>query len=204
MVVHENVSPSDEARALVRLTFDELGRGPGGIWAIHRTIAQRAFRAVPGARGVQIAHDAISGAVYGGLRGASSFLGRGAAAAVTNAPPLSTTRRGSAVLGAVNGLIGGVLEHERSPRQHPMAVRVGGEPVAPTPESLAAAFPDARPRLVVFVHGLMETEFGWSFGQRETYGARLERDLGCTAVHVRYNTGRHISENGRSLDDLME
>src|SRR3954468_17731528 len=99
MVVHENGSPSDEARALARLTFDELGRGPGGIWAIHRTIAQRAFRAVgPGARGVQMAHDTISGAVYGGLRGATSFVGRGAAATVSSAQPLSTSPRGSAVL----------------------------------------------------------------------------------------------------------
>src|SRR3954471_8744108 len=98
MVVHESMSGSGESRALVRLTFDELGRGPGGIWAIHRTIAQRAFRAVPGARGVQGAHDTISCAVYRRLRGASSFVGRGAAAAVSNAQPLSTTRRGSAVL----------------------------------------------------------------------------------------------------------
>src|SRR5438270_466390 len=37
----------------------------------------------------------------------------------------------------------------------------------------------------------------------ECYGTRLARDLGCTAVFVRYNTGRHISENGRSLAELL-
>src|SRR3954451_3207283 len=101
MVVHENVSssPSGEAGALARLTFDELGRGPGGIWAIHPAIAGRAFSAVgPSARAIQVTHDAISGTVYGGLRGATSLLGRGAAAAVAEAPALSTTRRGSALL----------------------------------------------------------------------------------------------------------
>src|SRR3954471_3398629 len=202
---HQMVAIKDEAPALARLTFDELARGPAGIWAIHQAIAQRAFRAVgPPGRVVQVTHDTISGAVYNGLRGATSFVGRGAARAVADAPALSTTPRGSAVLAAVNGLIGDVLERERSPLQQPMAVRPGGEPVALTPESLTEAFPDARPRLVVFLHGLMETEFGWSLGQREPYGARLERDLGCTAVYVRYNTGRRISENGRSLDDLME
>ena len=50
----------------------------------------------------------------------------------------------------------------------------------------------------------METEFAWGFGGGETYGARLARDLGVTPVYVRYNTGRHISENGRSLAELLE
>src|SRR5690349_10497176 len=113
---HQAVSTTDEAPALARLTFDELGRGPGGIWAIHQAIATRAFRAVgPSGRAIQVAHDSISGAVYGGLRGATSLVGRGAARAVADAPPLSNTRRGSAVLAAVNGLIGDVLERERSP-----------------------------------------------------------------------------------------
>src|SRR3954447_11945733 len=108
MVVHEDVSHAvSESRALARLTFEELGRGPGGIWAIHRAIASRAFRATgPPARAVQATHDAISGAVYGGLRAATGALGRGAEQAVARhaalAPPLSTTPRGSAVLAAIN------------------------------------------------------------------------------------------------------
>src|SRR5436309_1398051 len=38
----------------------------------------------------------------------------------------------------------------------------------------------------------------------ETYGTRLARDLGATPVYVRYNSGRHVSENGRSIDELLE
>jgi pimeloyl-ACP methyl ester carboxylesterase len=69
---------------------------------------------------------------------------------------------------------------------------------------LRAAFPDASSRVVVFVHGLMTTEFSWSLFGPEPYGERLARELGCTPVYLRYNTGRHISENGRSLSELME
>ena len=77
-------------------------------------------------------------------------------------------------------------------------------PSRSSPDALAAAFPDATPRIVVFVHGLMTTEFSWALGGRERYGDRLAREIGCTPVYVRYNTGRHISENGRSLSELME
>jgi pimeloyl-ACP methyl ester carboxylesterase len=36
------------------------------------------------------------------------------------------------------------------------------------------------------------------------HGAALARDLGCTPVYLHYNSGRHISENGREFADLME
>jgi pimeloyl-ACP methyl ester carboxylesterase len=62
----------------------------------------------------------------------------------------------------------------------------------------------AGPRIVVFVHGLMTNEFSWSLGGHERFGDRLARETGCTPVYVRYNSGRHISENGRSLSELME
>src|SRR5947209_14653024 len=53
----------------------------------------------------------------------------------------------------------------------------------------------------------MGTEFPWHWYAKRcggTYGSQLERDLGLTPVYVRYNTGRHISENGRSLHELIE
>jgi pimeloyl-ACP methyl ester carboxylesterase len=193
----------DELRALGRLAFGELADAVGGLGGVHRAISDRVFRHVgPGARAAQVGHDAIAGGVYAGLRGAVRLAGAGVARA---APPaeLSATPRGSLVVGVLNGLRGDALEAEASPLQQPMAVRVAGRPVPPEGAALAAAFPAARPRLAVFLHGLMETERSWRFGGGETYGERLERDLGVSAVEVRYNSGRHISENGRSLAELL-
>lgn len=72
-----------------------------------------------------------------------------------------------------------------------------------TPDGLATAFPAASGHLTVFVHGLMGSEYTWSLGGRPTYGSRLADDLGSTEVLVRYNTGRHISDNGRDLARLL-
>jgi pimeloyl-ACP methyl ester carboxylesterase len=206
-----------ELRALSRLPFDELADAVGGQGGVHRAIAERVFWGVgrgvgPFARPVQLTHDAVTAGVYGAVRGAAGLLGRGADAALRlgdhgGGPAPSTTQRGSLVLGVLQGLRGDTLERENSPLQQPMAVRLAGCPVAPEAPALAAAFPAATPRLVIFLHGLMETEFSWHLGARETgetYGSRLARDLGCTPVDVRYNSGRHISENGRSLAELLE
>jgi pimeloyl-ACP methyl ester carboxylesterase len=206
-----------ELRALSRLPFDELAGALGGQGGVHRAIADRVFWGVsrgvgPFARPVQLTHDAVTARVYGAMRGATGLPARGADAAVrlsdqgSGLAP-SMTRHGSLVLGVLQGLRGDTLEHEDSRLQQPMAVRVRGCPVTPDRAALVAAFPAATPRLVVFLHGLMETEFSWQLGSGEdgeTYGSRLARDLACTPVDVRYNSGRHISENGRSLSELLE
>jgi pimeloyl-ACP methyl ester carboxylesterase len=203
----------DEVRALTRLAFEELSGIPAGIGGIHMAVADRVFRWVgPAAAPARVVHDAVTGGVYGALRSGTHLLGRGVDGAAfalrgpVQAQPVSTTRRGSLAVGILNGLRGDTFERAGSPLHQPMAVRVEGGPVELERDALATAFPAATPRLAVFLHGLMETEFSWRLGARgeeDTYGARLASELGCTPVYVRYNSGRHISENGRSLAELL-
>jgi pimeloyl-ACP methyl ester carboxylesterase len=200
----------DELRALTRLAAAELAGGTGGVGSMHDAIARRVFGAVgPSARATWLAHDAIARGVYASLQGAATVAGHAADRALGRREPgdgrsISATPRGALALAVVNGLIGDRLESEGSDLQEPMALRLHGRIVEPRREALAAAFPHATPRLVVFVHGLMETEHAWRLGGGPGYGARLAHELGCTPLDVRYNTGRHISHNGRSLADLLE
>src|SRR5829696_5311253 len=196
-----------ELRALTVLGFDELRQASGGLGSIQRAVAGRVFQAVgPGAALVRPVHEAVTRGVYAGLGLGTRAVGMATAAAVAtlDAPALSTTPRGSALIAAVTGLRGDALEAEGSPLCEPMAVRVNGAPVALAPDGLREAFPEAGPRVVVFIHGLMTTEFSWALGGHERFGDRLAREIGCTPVYVRYNSGRHISENGRSLCELIE
>jgi pimeloyl-ACP methyl ester carboxylesterase len=203
----------DELRSLTKLAFEELSGAAGGLRDFHQAIATRAFRASgPGALPARVLHDAISAGVYGGLGGAARLIGVAAEAGVAGrverqGRALSISPRGALVVGVLNGLVGDRLEEEASDLQEPMAVRLHGRPVELDAAALPDAFPDATPRLVVFLHGLMETELSWRLaeGQRGgTYASRLREELGCTPIDVRYNTGRHISENGASLADLLE
>jgi pimeloyl-ACP methyl ester carboxylesterase len=203
----------NELRALSALGFEELRGFPGAIRDMHLGIAQRAFRGVgPAGRPVQIIHDALSRRAYGTIGSGAARLGRAADAAmerrgIGEEAQLSTTRRGSAMIAALNGLIGDQLEHSRSDLHQPASVRVDGEAVALDSTSLRTAFPDATGRLVVFLHGLMGNEFYWDLGGAhpgDTYGAQLAADLGSTPIYLRYNTGLHVSENGLSVAALLE
>jgi pimeloyl-ACP methyl ester carboxylesterase len=204
---------ADEVRSLARLAFQELSGAAGGLWGFHRAIATRAFRASgPGAIPARAMHDAIGSGVYNGLAGATRLIGVAADGLlgrrrVEDGRALSSSPRGSLLVGAVTGLIGDTLERDGSDLHEPMSVRLRGRPVELVPEPLAQAFPEPTSRLVVFAHGLMESEFAWQLGaggEGPTYGNRLRRELGFTPIELRYNTGRHISANGLELADLLE
>lgn len=151
-------------------------------------------------------HRGIAGAVYAGLgaglRGASKVLDRMAATGI--GPRLEAGPRGRFVSSAVNGLIGDRLVRERPRLAIPMAARVDGRDV--DLRDLAAAYPDATGRLVVFLHGLCENESYWSLHRERTgttYAEALAAE-GWTPILLRANTGLSLRENGVALTALMQ
>ncbi|MEI8258467.1 MAG: hypothetical protein WCJ30_22565, partial [Deltaproteobacteria bacterium] len=113
---------------------------------------------------------------------------------------------GDAALGAVNAAVGDRLHDGDNGLSLGMQLRHGDRYLSLEPASADAmrlAIPAPSRTLAVFVHGLATTEWSWCLDAEQYYGdpaanfgAMLARDLGYTPVFVRYNTGRHISENG--------
>ena len=203
-------SAPNEVRALNALAFDELRRFPGAIRDMHLGIAERAFRGVgPAALPVKLIHDALSSRAYGAIAAGASGLGKAVDAAIERRGvgervSLSTSQQGSFGLAVLNGLIGDRLEREGSALAQPTSVRLRGERIKLDETSLRDAFPQATPCLAVFIHGLTGDEFCWSWGADDAYGERLAADLGYTPVYLRYNSGLHVSENGRTVAALLE
>jgi pimeloyl-ACP methyl ester carboxylesterase len=204
---------ANEARGLSELGRLSVRGTTTRIAELHRGIADRAFGAVgPAGAPVKVVHDAVSGLVYSGVR---LTLGAGArAAGLVGALRADGTSlddgRGGAALGILNGAHGDLVARAAPALAVEMSVRAAGRNVPLTPAGLSAAFPDASGRLAVFLHGLVETEGSWCFRSERhhgapeiTYGTLLHRDLGLTPVFLRYNTGLHISDNGRSLAALL-
>ncbi len=156
----------------------------------------------------EVVHRGIAGAIYGGiglgLRGASTGLDRWAATGA--GPRLEDDPRGRFLSSAVNGLIGDKLLRERPQMAIPLALRHECHDVEPAPAPLAAAFPDATGDLVVFLHGLCESEEVWGLHRARTgttYGEALAAE-GWSPLFLRLNTGLPLRENGAALAGLMQ
>jgi pimeloyl-ACP methyl ester carboxylesterase len=109
------------------------------------------------------------------------------------------------VVNALNGAFGDDLHTRGSGLAIDMAFYHRHRPLELDARSVAAAFPEATPKLCILVHGLGMNERCWSFRDDPTldYGRLLQHELGYTPVYVRYNTGLHVSANGRRLATLI-
>jgi pimeloyl-ACP methyl ester carboxylesterase len=63
--------------------------------------------------------------------------------------------------------------------------------------------PEPGPHLLLLVHGLCMNEHQW-LRDGHDHGQALAASLGWSPVYLRYNTGRHISANGRELAARLE
>lgn len=182
------------------------------------------------ARRLDNAHRLISGAVYASIHGVSRgvdavtevpFVLAGGSTdshiqfdVVT---PLRSDAVGSlpwivdAAQSALNGFVGDYLHRNGNGLDLGMSLQHDGRTLRPDPGTLADRIPGATEKIAVFVHGLSCTEWCWSLFAEQlwgdpqmNYGAKLGADLGYTPLYVRYNSGRHISENGRLLASLLD
>jgi len=105
----------------------------------------------------------------------------------------------------LNGALGDQLAVRHDPRAIALSFRRGGHDVPVAELRLS----EARQKTVVFLHGLMGDELIWQTGFQDApagplrYGPRLAAEAGCRPLYVRYNSGLHISENGRALSQLL-
>jgi hypothetical protein len=202
----------DELRAVGALAGEAAAGIATQAREVHAGIAGRVFRVLgPPAQPVRVLHDGISAGAYTAARSLTGAIVRGGAGALSrtrpqDAPSIAEKPLGRIAVGAVNGMWGDRLDGDRGPLEIGMAVRRRGRDVALDAGSLAAAFPDAAPRVAVFLHGLCETEDSWRLHARRSvpYGDALRTELGYTPVYVRYNSGLHISHNGRRLSALLD
>jgi pimeloyl-ACP methyl ester carboxylesterase len=181
------------------------------IEQVHQAIAGRAFApAGPAGAPARVIHDSITRGAYLAVRGAGAAAGLMGAEAVAllgaGGQPAGREPRGNLAQAALNAIAGGQLGPDLAPLAIRMAVRADGCDVGLTTRELSAVFGRPAPRLAVFIHGLAETENSWQrrAAESEPYGLRLHAEFGYTPVYVRYNTGRHVSENGRDLDALLD
>jgi hypothetical protein len=127
------------------------------------------------------------------------LVGNGLDTALAGLEPLldvpGTSPEREAILAALNGVLGDHLAATGNPLAIPMQFRREGQPLEP-----GALTGD---RLLVLAHGLCMNDLQWSRDGHD-HGQALARDLGYTVVHLHYNSGLHVSSNGRAFASHLE
>jgi len=142
--------------------------------------------------------------VYGGVRGTAGLAGAGMErllGALQDFMGEADPSHGrEALQAALNGVVGDALARSGNPLAIPMTLRRHGARLAVGTEQQRG---DITGRVVVLVHGLCMSDLQWRRHGHD-HGELLRRERGYTPVYLHYNSGRHISENGRDFAQQLQ
>jgi pimeloyl-ACP methyl ester carboxylesterase len=170
---------AQDLRAAGKLAVDATARVTSVVEEMHHTIGGLPARL-------------LSWPVYASIRGLAKIVGVGVDRVLAGVGPLlgegEPGVEREAARSILNGVIGDYLRDTDNPLAIAMHLRSEGAP---------------RPRLVVLVHGSSMNDRQWLRAGHD-HGVALAHDLDATAVYVLYNSGLHVSENGRALAAQLE
>ncbi len=133
--------------------------------------------------------------VYRSVRGVMHLVGHGLDLALGEIAgrqlEIATTPEREVALAALNGLLGDHLAETANPLALKMQFRRN------------ESGPKPGGRIAVLIHGLCMSDLQWTRRDHD-HGAALARDFGVAPVYLSYNSGLHISTNGRALAEGLE
>ena len=185
---------------------------------VQKAVAGRVFaRLGPRAALTKRYYDAIAATGYAATRLSMRVIPAAAAAVAAHTGRADTesvhdSPRGHFAFSALSGIWGDRLAEQRAALAPTLSMRTHDGPLRRTSADVVNDLgDDPTGKLAVFVHGLCESEHFWWFGAEKnlgdrgvTYGSLLREDLGWTPLYVRYNSGLHVSENGRLMADYIQ
>ena len=190
-------------RGVSRLAFDTVSGVTGIVEAMHADIAglqmpwhtdaPRRTRGITG-----LVYRSIAAVTHGARVGVDLLL-RPIAAGLAGRPALAGEEL---VVAALNGAFGDHLEASANPLALPMTLRHAGAALTLERDALRQQLPAAGERIVLLLHGLCMSDLQWT-RDGASHADRL-RAQGCSVLHLRFNSGRHVSVNGRELAALLE
>jgi hypothetical protein len=229
-------APRNEVRGAAGVASEAVDLVSRPVEGTHRAISNTVFSALgkvglgPASKPVQVLHDGISGGVYAAVRGIGHVAGTGVGVAAeiyrtasgrTEWTPITSRPAGAVIAGAVNGIVGDHMVALHNDLAVPMTLYTStvdpeGEarhaelPLDST-EAIRAVVSDHPERdlghVVLFVHGLSETEHAWRLADDESagegYAERIASSVGAVPLLLRYNTGMRIAHNGAALSVLL-
>jgi pimeloyl-ACP methyl ester carboxylesterase len=147
----------------------------------------------------------ISGLVYRNIRNVTESIGKSIdvplaaiSKAVASQPDSTSTQ---ALLAALNGVLGDYLVLSESPLAIPMHFRRGGKILQDA--ELLEIISQSNGKLLIMAHGLCMNDLQWS-REGHNHGAELAKESGMGDIYLHYNTGQHISDNGKQFADLLQ
>ena len=195
---------SSDLQGISQLSIDAVKGTTKVVESLHSTIAQ--YTSILGDPKEKT--TGLTGAIYKSINTVTHLIGEGINAVLNKTSQMQgdfsgkyhLSKRREAIASAMNGVLGDHFDKGENPLAIHMSFRVNGQTL--DKNQLAELFNNAKNTITILIHGLCMNDLQWT-REGHNHGKSLEQELGHTVVYLHYNTGLHVSENGRQLSQLL-
>ena len=149
----------------------------------------------------------IASITYKNIRWSTRFIGNGTDKSLGKLASvlgeIEATDEREAIRSVLNGIIGDYLEKKENPLKITMQFRHRAKAIPLNGKSLEETYPNFNGKILLMVHGSCMNDIQWT-RKEHNHGAALAKELDKTPIYLHYNSGRHISTNGKEFNELLE
>ena len=149
----------------------------------------------------------IAGITYKNIRWSTLFIGKNLHKILEQLTPaidkIKASDKKEIILSVLNGIIGDYLEEKENPLKIEMQFRYQSKSFLLDPKTIKATYPNVNGKILLMLHGSCMNDIQWT-RKKHNHGKTIAKELNKTPIYLNYNSGRHISTNGKNLNNLLE
>ena len=195
---------SSDLQGLSQLSIDAVKGTTKVVESLHSTISQ--YTSILGDPKEKT--TGLTGVIYKSINTVTHLLGEGINAILNKTTQMQPDYTGEhkssktreAVAAAMNGVLGDHFDKNENPLAIQMGFRVNGQTLEK--QQLNQLFNQSEKPITILMHGLCMNDLQWN-REGHNHGDFLEKELGHSVIYLHYNSGLHVSENGRQLSHLL-
>ncbi len=149
----------------------------------------------------------IASITYKNIRWGTLFIGKNINKILAQLTPaisqIKSSDKKEIILSILNGVIGDYLEEKENPLKIDMQFRFKSKTLKLDSISLKTAYPNITGKIILMVHGSCMNDIQWT-RNNHNHGEILSKELNKTIIYLNYNSGKHISTNGKNLSKNLQ
>jgi pimeloyl-ACP methyl ester carboxylesterase len=149
----------------------------------------------------------IAGFTFSNIRWSTKMIGNSVSKILKHITPaignIKSSDKKEVLLSVLNGVIGDHLEEKENPLKIDMQFRYQSKAIQIDNESLKETYPKINGKILLMIHGSCMSDIQWN-RKNHNHGEILSEKLDKTPIYLNYNSGKHISTNGKELNKNLQ
>jgi pimeloyl-ACP methyl ester carboxylesterase len=200
----KKLKTESELQGLTHLIMDATVGITDLVEEVHKQVVHPPF--LP-STSIQKLITKIAGITFNNIRWSTKLIGNSISKILEYYTPaiinIENSNKKEVLLSVLNGVIGDYLAEKNNPLKINMQFRYHSKAIQIDNKSLNRTYPKINGKILLMIHGSCMSDNQWS-RKNHNHGEILSQELNKIPIFLNYNSGKHISTNGKDLNENLQ